>query len=76
MSERVTGITPVKPTGTGQGLVVYGRETRTEMLKKFREHYQRVLDEATEMLALTDAQLVVTTYRGIWSREGEKVVEK
>lgn len=74
MSERLTAANPINPTASGQGYMVHGRATRPEMLKLFREHYQRQLDEATEMLALTDEQLIVTTYRGVWAQDGKREV--
>lgn len=63
MSERMTSCRPVGQLGGG--IAEYGRLPRVDMIRKFREHYQRQLDEARKMLGLEDDELVVETYRGV-----------
>jgi len=56
------------------GLAASGRQTRAEMIERYRRHYQRQLEEAQAALALTDEQLIVKTYIGPWARKNEQEV--
>ncbi|WP_269939046.1 hypothetical protein [Arthrobacter sp. HY1533] len=58
----------------GYGIATYGRKTRPEMIAKYRAHYEFQLRKATEALAKTDDEIVVSTYVGPWARTNEKVV--
>lgn len=64
-----------RPTRTRvSGIETYGRVTRDEMIQRFREHYDRQLRQAREALALTDDELIVTTYLGSYAQRGKTEV--
>ena len=42
----------------------YGRRTRVEMLRQFRDHYADQLAEAQEALSLKDEDIETETYLG------------
>ena len=74
MSDRITSIRPrTRIEGVG-GFASHGRETRASMITQYRRHYQRQLEQAQAALALTDDELIVTTYLGVWARRNEKEV--
>lgn len=70
MSARMTSI---KAPGIA-GIAVYGRETRAEMIVRYHKHAEHLMREAQAAMAVTDDELVVTTYSGPWARTNEKVV--
>lgn len=72
MSERMThvGARDIGDRPRIQGIEAYGRHTRAEMIRRFRDYHERNLREAQAALALTDDQLIVTTYRGTYAQKG------
>ena len=74
MSDRMTSVHPRTRVPGISGIAHYGRETRADMLVAYRKHYQRQLEQAEAALALTDEELIVTTYVGVWAQRNEKEV--
>lgn len=79
MSERMTHIGPRDRTTVphptlGMGMEAYGRHNRAEMIDRFRKMHQARLEQAQAMLALTDDDLIVTTYRGTYAQRGRTEV--
>jgi predicted CopG family antitoxin len=65
---------PDKYKGAGIGLASYGRKSRPDMIKKLREHAQRNLEIAQYTLSLTDEEIIVETYTGVWAQNNVKEV--
>lgn len=78
MSNRMTAVgprnVPEEWKGSGIGLAHHGRETRAEMIAKYRRYYERELARVTYAMSLTDDELIVTTYTGVWAMNNEKEV--
>lgn len=80
MADRITNVGPRKGHGrTAENEIIgtlgtHGRESRPEMIRRFREHYTKQLSIAQAALALTDDQLIVETYTGVWAQNGRKEV--
>lgn len=78
MAERMTDIgprsVPDEWKGAGIGIAHHGRETRADMIAAYRAHYQRQLAKAQYALGLTDDELIVETYTGVWARNNRKEV--
>lgn len=80
MSERETSVAPrpdYRRMENGYiipGIASQGRKTRSEMIERYRRHYQKQLEEAQAALALSDEQLIVKTYIGPWARKNEQEV--
>lgn len=76
MSERMThvGARKVEDRPKIPGIETYGRHTRTEMIRRFRDYYERQLRDARSALALTDDELIVTTYLGSYAQRGKTEV--
>jgi len=81
MSERMTSVGPRDSSnfpnkGIGVGIADYGRKTRSEMIETFRKYHQRQLEISQAALALTDDELIVHTYVGVWAeRKKSEVTE-
>jgi hypothetical protein len=76
MSERMThiGAREVGDRPKVQGIEAYGRLTRAEMIRRFRDYHERQLRDAQAALALNDDELIVTTYRGTYAQRGKREV--
>jgi hypothetical protein len=79
MSERMTHVGPRDRTKIphptlGVGLEAYGRHDRPEMIRRLREFHQAYLEQAQAVLALTDDELIVTTYLGSYAQRGKTEV--
>jgi hypothetical protein len=57
-----------------QGIEAYGRHDRAEMIRRFRDYHERQLRDAQAALALTDEDLIVTTYLGSFAQRGRTEV--
>lgn len=68
MTSRMTGIRPrnIRPEwiGRGVGFQMYGRKTRAELIRRYRQHYLNQAAEAEYALSLSDDELIVETYLG------------
>jgi hypothetical protein len=72
LADRVTTVAPraIDPEfkGQGIGLTHHGRESRADMIAAFRKYHENQMRKAQYALALTDDELIVTTYRGVWAQ--------
>lgn len=69
MSERMTRVRAGR-----FALADYGRLSRVDMIRLYREYYAKQLRDATEALAVSDDALVVETYRGAYSHRDLELV--
>jgi hypothetical protein len=70
----MTSVGPRERTPGVEGFASYGRETRADMIAKYRRYYGRQKEAAEKALALTDEELIVDTYVGVWAQNGRREV--
>jgi len=65
----MTGIRPTDRTRSAQGIgfMDYGRHSRADMLRRFREHYRHELEKAQYALSVSGDELIVETFLGPWA---------
>ncbi|QIG57785.1 hypothetical protein SEA_PAULODIABOLI_50 [Microbacterium phage PauloDiaboli] len=61
----------------GEGIAEYGRQTRQDMVQKYRAYAQRQFDRARAVLEAEDGDFIVETYTGhIVQRNREEVHDR
>lgn len=74
MSERMTAVGPRERIPGVSGPARIGRKSRAEMLADFRRYHETRAETARIALALTDDELIVETYLGLYAQRGKTEV--
>lgn len=74
MSERMTAIHLLGTTRPG--IADWGMKTAPEMIEQYRSYARNLLEEAQAVLAASDEEFMVESYRGPWAMRDRKIIQQ